>query len=126
MLDYNQIEKLFGVPLNTVPKPNIPFKFTTTNVVVGGLILIIFGFGVKALIDKALPKVKLIDPQKASKSKIPNNSPTPNNDTISNSFSGNNTILKDYIESLDMEEFDAEMEEFDPEILEQSDDNENI
>ena len=39
MLNYQQIEELFGAPLNSVPKPQVPFKLKTWHVV-GGLIVI--------------------------------------------------------------------------------------
>lgn len=38
MLNYQQIDALFGAPLNTVPKPLTPFKLTPLHVV-GGIVL---------------------------------------------------------------------------------------
>jgi hypothetical protein len=38
MLNYNKINELFGAPLNTVGRPNVPFKLKTWHVV-GGLAL---------------------------------------------------------------------------------------
>jgi hypothetical protein len=38
MLNYNKINELFGAPLNTVGRPNVPFKLKTWHVV-GGLVL---------------------------------------------------------------------------------------
>ncbi len=34
MLNYNNINDLFGAPLNTVGRPNLPFKFRTWHVIV--------------------------------------------------------------------------------------------
>lgn len=39
MYNYQQIDALFGAPLNTVPKPQVPFKLKTWHVV-GGIVLI--------------------------------------------------------------------------------------
>ena len=33
MLDYNKITELFGTPLSTVARPNLPFKLKTWHVV---------------------------------------------------------------------------------------------
>jgi hypothetical protein len=56
MLDYNKIQELFGSPLNTVPKPQTPYKFKTWHVV-GGLILgYVIYRGVKVIVNENIKK----------------------------------------------------------------------
>lgn len=60
MLDYNQINTLFGAPLNTVRRPNIPFKLKTWHVI-GGALLAYFAYqGVKKMLEEKIPKVIFI------------------------------------------------------------------
>lgn len=49
MLNYSQIDALYGAPLNIVPKPQMPFKLTLAHLV-GGIILgYIFYKGLKQI-----------------------------------------------------------------------------
>jgi hypothetical protein len=60
MLDYNQINTLFGAPLNAVGRPNIPFKLKTWHVI-GGLVLSYFAYqGIKKMLEEKMPKVIFI------------------------------------------------------------------
>jgi hypothetical protein len=49
MLNYNNINDLFGAPLNTVGRPNVPFKLKTWHVVGGLVIAYVLYKGVKAI-----------------------------------------------------------------------------
>jgi len=49
MINYTQINELFGAPLNTVPKPTVPFKLKTWHVVGGVLIVAVFAYGAYAI-----------------------------------------------------------------------------
>jgi hypothetical protein len=46
MLNYNDIDQLFGTPLNQVPRPQKPYQFKMWHAAVGlvGVILIYKGF----------------------------------------------------------------------------------
>jgi hypothetical protein len=45
MLDYNNINKLFGAPLNTVARPTVPFKIQKWHIVLGLGILALASYG---------------------------------------------------------------------------------
>ena len=49
MLNYNTINDLFGAPLNTVGRPNVPFKLKTWHVVGGLVIAYVLYKGVKSI-----------------------------------------------------------------------------
>ena len=49
MITYNQIDKLFGTPLNVVPKPQVPFQMQTWHWVVGGIVVGLVGYGAYSL-----------------------------------------------------------------------------
>jgi len=49
MMNYQQIEKLFGAPLNGVLKPHVPFQMQTWHYVVGGIGLVLIGYGAYAM-----------------------------------------------------------------------------
>jgi len=49
MYNYQQIDALFGAPLNTVPKPNLPYKLKTWHVVGGIIVLGVLAYGTYAL-----------------------------------------------------------------------------
>lgn len=54
MLDYNKITELFGAPLNTVGRPNIPFKLKTWHIV-GGVLIAYFTYqGIKKVFAKVI------------------------------------------------------------------------
>ena len=62
MQDYGTIQELFGAPLNTVPKPQVPFKLKPWHVI-GGLVLgYLFYRGAKVVINENIkkfgPKIK--------------------------------------------------------------------
>jgi hypothetical protein len=38
-MDYNEITKLFGQPLGSVPKPHVPFKLKVWHLAIGSIIL---------------------------------------------------------------------------------------
>ena len=62
MQDYGTIQELFGAPLNTVPKPQVPFKLKPWHVI-GGIVLgYVIYRGVKVIIHQDLkrfgPKIK--------------------------------------------------------------------
>ena len=48
MVNYQQITELYGSPLNTVPKPNVPFKLKTWHVIGGIVVLSILAYGTYA------------------------------------------------------------------------------
>ncbi len=103
MLDYNQINKLFGAPLNTVPQPNVPFKMTTTYWIIGGVVVFIFGLGVKVLIDELTGAVKVtkVKPKEESpKVKIPNYSNVETNEDENRSFDSNHETTRNDDETL--------------------------
>lgn len=52
MLDYKQIDALFGAPLNTVPRPNTPFKLELWHVVVGIAGAFVIYQGIKRIHEK--------------------------------------------------------------------------
>ena len=62
MLDYNKITELFGTPLNTVARPNLPFKLKTWHVVGGLGIAYVLYKGFKAIKEDyrtfLVPKLK--------------------------------------------------------------------
>jgi hypothetical protein len=62
MLDYNKITELFGTPLNTVARPNLPFKLKTWHVVAGLAIAYVLYKGFKAIKEDyrsfLVPKLK--------------------------------------------------------------------
>lgn len=62
MYNYQQIDALFGAPLNTVPTPKVPFKLKTWHVVGGVLVIAVFAYGAYSLhrdfILKEGPKFK--------------------------------------------------------------------
>ena len=62
MQDYGTIQELFGAPLNTVPKPQVPFKLNGWHVVGGLLLGYIIYRGVKVIIHEDIkrfgPKIK--------------------------------------------------------------------
>jgi hypothetical protein len=65
MQDYGKIQELFGAPLNTVPKPQVPFKLKPWHVI-GGIVLgYVIYRGVKVIIHEDLkkfrPKIKKED-----------------------------------------------------------------
>ena len=45
MLDYNNINKLFGAPLNTVARPTVPFKIQKWHIIVGLGVLALASYG---------------------------------------------------------------------------------
>ncbi len=45
MLDYNNIEKLFGAPLNSVARPTVPFKIQMWHIIVGLGVLALATYG---------------------------------------------------------------------------------
>lgn len=49
MLDYNKIEELFGAPLNTVQKPQIPFRLKTWHVVVASVTVFVLYKGIQKI-----------------------------------------------------------------------------
>ena len=62
MQDYGKIQELFGSPLNTVPKPHVPFKLKPWHVI-GGIVLgYVIYRGVKVIFNEDLkrfgPKIK--------------------------------------------------------------------
>jgi hypothetical protein len=62
MLNYNNINDLFGAPLNTVGRPNVPFKLKTWHVVGGLVVAYVLYKGVKAIKEDyrgyLVPKLK--------------------------------------------------------------------
>ena len=64
MLDYNQIQKLFGAPLNNVPQSNLPFKLTRGKIILLGVFLILNGLGVFYIYQKLLSVVRKLIPKK--------------------------------------------------------------
>ena len=62
MLDYNKITELFGTPLNTVARPNLPFKLKTWHVVAGLAIAYVLYKGFKTIKEDyrsfLVPKLK--------------------------------------------------------------------
>ena len=63
MLDYNKITELFGTPLSTVARPNLPFKLKTWHVVGGLAIAYVLYKGFKAIKEDYF----LINPPKIKK-----------------------------------------------------------
>jgi hypothetical protein len=65
MYNYQQIDALFGAPLNTVPTPRVPYKLKTWHVVGGVIVLGVLAYGAYALhrdfILKEGPKFKFKD-----------------------------------------------------------------
>ena len=45
MLDYNNINKLFGAPLNTVARPSIPFRIKKWHLALGLGIIALASYG---------------------------------------------------------------------------------
>ena len=68
MQDYNKIQELFGSPLNTVPKPQVPFKLKTWHVVGGILVSYVIIKGIRAIIDE---NIKRFGPKINSETKTP-------------------------------------------------------
>ena len=60
MLDYNQIEKLFGAPLSSVP----PFKITRLRLILAGVFLILSGLGIVFIYQKIACSVRRLLPKK--------------------------------------------------------------
>lgn len=62
MYKYQKIEELFGVPLNTVAKPYVPFKLKGWHLVGGLVILGLATYGAICIYDKFIedkkPKIK--------------------------------------------------------------------
>ena len=62
LLNYQKIDSLFGAPLNTVLKPQVPFKLKTWHVLVGGAVIGLMAYGAYALhrdhLKKFMPKIK--------------------------------------------------------------------
>ena len=52
MYTYQQIDELFGVPLNTVTKPHVPFKFKGWHLIGGLVFLGLATYGAICLYDK--------------------------------------------------------------------------
>lgn len=65
MLNYQQIDALFGAPLNTIPKPQTPFKLTTWHVVGGIIVGYVLYKGIKQiskeLAEEFNSKIKIED-----------------------------------------------------------------
>lgn len=61
MLDYNQIEKLFGAPLSSVPQP---FKITPLRLILAGVFLILSGLGIVFIYQKIASSVRRLLPKK--------------------------------------------------------------
>lgn len=55
MLNYNNINDLFGAPLNTVGRPRVPFKLKTWHVVAGLVITYVLYKGAKSIKEDYLP-----------------------------------------------------------------------
>jgi hypothetical protein len=60
MINYQQITEQFGAPLNTVPKPNVPFKLKTWHVIGGIIVGYIIYRGIKVIINEDLKRVRPI------------------------------------------------------------------
>ena len=45
MTNYSQIDKLFGTPLNIVPKPHVPFKMKTSYWIAGTIAIALMCYG---------------------------------------------------------------------------------
>lgn len=52
MYKYQIIDELFGVPLNTVAKPHVPYKFKGWHLVGGLVVLGLATYGAYCLYDK--------------------------------------------------------------------------
>lgn len=61
MVNYQQITELFGAPLNTVPKPNVPFKWKTWHFVALGIGAFLVYKGVQKVREEYGPKFKIKD-----------------------------------------------------------------
>jgi hypothetical protein len=49
MLNYQEVDALFGAPLNTVPKPQVPFKLKTWHIVGGIVVIGLVSYGLYSL-----------------------------------------------------------------------------
>jgi hypothetical protein len=49
MLNYQQIEALYGAPLNTVPRPKTPFRIKTWHVIAIGVGVFVLYKGIRKI-----------------------------------------------------------------------------
>ena len=64
MINYQQITELFGTPLNTVPKPNVPFKFKPWHFAVMGIGAFLVYKGVQKVREDYFSKFKKSEDKK--------------------------------------------------------------
>ena len=48
-MTYQDVDRLFGTPLLHAPKPQVPFQIKKWHFLVGGIAIVLIGYGVYAL-----------------------------------------------------------------------------
>lgn len=53
-MNYPQIDELFGAPLNTVPKPHVPFSYKTWHIATGCILISFTLYGIYKAYERVL------------------------------------------------------------------------